>query len=111
MLLQYASSGRPPVVVNFVDSITLKDMIMAVIHSEGYVETEKSIEQGAVIVVSPEDLPISVKVVSISGSVETLSPFSDKLVILKKDGCFTISQTSFSDESTYSIFVEELNIR
>ena len=106
MFLQYSSSGRPPIVVHFVDSITFKDSVMRVTHSDDLIETEKTLDDGAVIIIDSEDNSFSVKVVKKDGSVYDGGSNNDRVVLRYSEKTFTMCSNKYIEDEIYSIYFD-----
>lgn len=107
MLIQYASSGRPPIIVNFVDFVTIRNDRINIIHSDEQIETEKIIEDGCVLMLKQEEeMLISIKVVRKNGHVRTVHPCKDKVCIKIDGDKVTINGATYED--SFSVFIEEI---
>lgn len=107
MLIQYASSGRPPIIVNFVDFVTISNDRINIIHSDEQVETEKIIEDGCILMLKQEEETlISIKVVRKNGHVITVNPCKYKVCIKIDGNKVTINGATYED--SFSVFIEEI---
>lgn len=106
MLIQHAGSGRQPTVVDFVDRIIIIGGKINVTHSDGNVITEKTVGDGCVLMIRPDDdMFISAKVAEKDGRIRTIDRKDSVRINIHGDN---VSINCVNFYGPFSVFVEEL---